>query len=94
MEYTPPVTVSGLEMKCMFWKKYSDEGAFTSSQCSQVQSLMSSYCYSRRRNLRGDEQEEEEFQDDHDYENDPEYQELLRQLLEMKEEELLFPVKP
>jgi hypothetical protein len=61
---------------------------------------MSRYCYSRRRNLRGDEQEEEiqdqeELeQDDYDYENDPEYQELLSKLLEMKEEELLFPVDP
>jgi hypothetical protein len=62
---------------------------------------MSRYCYSRRRNLRGDEQEEEirdsdyeEFEDDYDYENDPEYQEAMMQLLEMKGEELLFPVNP
>jgi hypothetical protein len=61
---------------------------------------MSRYCYSRRRNLRGDEQEEEiqdqeELeQDDYDYESDPEYQELLSKLLEMNEEELLFPVDP
>jgi hypothetical protein len=61
---------------------------------------MSRYCYSRRRNLRADEQEEEiqdqeELeQDDYDYESDPEYQELLSKLLEMKEEELLFPVDP
>jgi hypothetical protein len=59
---------------------------------------MSRYCYSRRRNLRGDEQEEEiqdqEELDDYEYESDPEYQELLSKLLEMKEEELLFPVDP
>jgi hypothetical protein len=100
MEYTPPVAVSGLQMKCMFWQRFAGQGAFTSSQCPQVQSLMSRYCYSRRRNLRGDEQEEEiqdqeELeQDDYDYESDPEYQELLSKLLEMKEEELLFPVDP
>mmetsp|Transcript_3058 Transcript_3058/g.5637 ORF Transcript_3058/g.5637 Transcript_3058/m.5637 type:complete len:215 (-) Transcript_3058:131-775(-) len=98
MEYTPPVAVAGLQMKCMFWQRFAGQGAFTSSQCPQVQSLMSRYCYSRRRNLRGDEQEEEiqdqEELDDYDYESDPEYQELLSKLLEMKEEELLFPVDP
>lgn len=96
MEVFPPDCVSGLCMKCMFWQRFATEDAFTTGQCSAVQSIMSNYCCSRRRNLRGDgqEKEEEEFQDDHDYENDPEYQELLRQLLEMKEEELLFPVKP
>jgi hypothetical protein len=85
----------------MFWQRFAGQGAFTSSQCPQVQSLMSRYCYSRR-NLRADEQEEE-IQDpeeleqddyDYDYESDPEYQELLSKLLEMKEEELLFPVNP
>eukprot|EP00544_Gedaniella_sp_CCMP2646_P010304 CAMPEP_0202485516 /NCGR_PEP_ID=MMETSP1361-20130828/4345_1 /ASSEMBLY_ACC=CAM_ASM_000849 /TAXON_ID=210615 /ORGANISM="Staurosira complex sp., Strain CCMP2646" /LENGTH=211 /DNA_ID=CAMNT_0049114441 /DNA_START=17 /DNA_END=652 /DNA_ORIENTATION=+ len=101
MQYTPPVAVAGLQMKCMFWQRFAGQGAFTQSQCPQVQNLMSRYCYSRRRNLRGDEQEEEihdsdyeEFEDDYDYENDPEYQEAMMQLLEMKEEELLFPLNP
>jgi hypothetical protein len=79
----------------MYWQRFAAQDAFSSGQCDAVKSIMSNYCCYGRRNLRGDgQEEEEEFQDDHDYENDPEYQELLRQLLEMKEEELLFPVKP
>ncbi len=81
MEYTLPVSVSGLQMKCMFWQHFAGQGAFTSSQCYQVQSLMSRYCssLSSGRNLVcGDELEEEiqgheELEDDYNYDNNPEY---------------------
>jgi hypothetical protein len=85
MEYTLPVSVSGLQMKCMFWQHFAGQGAFTSSQCYQVQSLMSRYCssLSSGHNLVcGDELEEEiqgheELEDDYNYDNNPEYQEAL-----------------
>jgi hypothetical protein len=89
--YENGVLISGkkMGMRCMDMAMGSQEQAYTSLWCVQIQDIMSKYCCgARRRNLRGD----EEFQEELDeakrkaLESKPENQEAWKERLAMKGE--------
>lgn len=59
--------MSGLKMSCFHWASAASKKVFSSGQCTQVKNILRTYCFcGRRRNLRGnDEQEEEGLQDEY-----------------------------